>query len=1196
MSARRLEWPLLAPALLALASCAPPGGPDDGDIAAPVAELPSAPPAPPTARLTKPIVLHAKHATVHGRNARYEVGGGKDNIGFWTNAKDWVSWDFELASGSTFLVEIVYACPRGTDGTTYTVALGGKELTGKVEVTGSWTAFVTERLGVLGVNEPGQYTLSVTPVTKPGMAVMNLQSITLRPGRWERGLVAWWRFDEGWGEATTDALTETRDTVRFARWVRGSRETGLKFNGLSSSVTRAADRAPRLRKAFSIEAWAKLRGPPEGWCPIVNQHQYPLGYFFGLDGAGELGLHLAVGGRWLACTSSVRLLPNRWTHVAATFDERSGIAVYVNGSETGRLEVEGETVPAEEVDLLLGRHNHLPWSFNGALDEVRIFDRALEPEEIRRHYAAEKAEMGPLQRIVLKGVRPDRQTARAYERVTIEVDLEATYDNPFDASDVGVEAIVTTPSLRALKAPGFIYQPFERQLLEVEEELPDREWDEDGYADGVAPQLVFKEKLEPTGPPRWQVRLSFSEPGTHLVRVAAWDQTGRAMSDPLRIDVLPADAPDEPAPPEGPTVREQTGNPTYVPGIICRHGTDCRYFITDGGETFFPIGANVCWGGERGTFSYDEWLPRYARQGCNYFRVWLSPFWTTFAMNTAESGFDAIDLGNAWRLDHVLESAERLGLRAMLCIDSFNILRSTTWLHGRYEESPYARERGGPLRKPSDYFTHPRSLKAYRNRLRYLVARYGYSPGVFAWEFWNEVDIIDDYDSKAVARWHAEMARYLQQTDPWRHLITTSFAVPKGDRAVTALSELDFTQTHSYTAKDMAKDLGAQADARDIPGDRPHFFGEFGISASGEETARLDPTGIHLHNALYSCVGQGRAGTPMTWWWDLYVHENDLYAVFGSFARWVEGFDFVREKARRAELRVVCDQLVSERASVLEPVKGTWESAAFNRPLVARVDREGIMTFGTTPSDVLHGLGFHRKLHNPVTFELDVPGPTTFGIDVKGVSGYGDGILRISLDGKLVVEKEFRVPEGSKEEVITEYNGVYAIDLPEGRHKVEVANTGKDWISVAGYEVPWLKSVRLLDERLRAYGVAGEDTVLVWIQNSGHTWQRVGPQPSKTLRSRAAERSESGAASKIAVPTTSSVRGARLTVLGLAPGRWSVEHWDTRAGRVTKTEDATVVGDGELTVALPEVAWDAALRLHLEEPAATGRDEADDQE
>jgi hypothetical protein len=1165
---------LLAPALLALASCVPPVGPGEEDIAAPMAARASAPPRPTGPRLTKPIVLHAKDATVHGRNARYEVGGGKDNIGYWTNAKDWVSWDFKIEGGATFLVEIVYACARNNHGSTYTIALGEKQITGKVEETGSWTVFVTERLGVLGVNEAGSYTLSVTPVTKPRGAVMNLQSITLRPGRWERGLVACWPFDEGRGEVTTDSLTETQDIVRSARWVRGSREGGLKFNGLSSSVTRAAYNAPRLRKAFSIEAWAKLRGPPEGWCPIVNQHQYPLGYFFGLDGAGELGLHLAVGGRWRACTSNVRLPPNRWTHVAATFDEKGGIAVYVNGSETGRLAVEGETVPAEDVDLLVGGHNHLPWSFNGVLDEVRIFDRALEPEEVRRHYADDKAEMGPLRKIVLKGVRPDRKTARPYERVTLEVDLEATYDNPFDASDVGVEATVTTPTLRALKVPGFFYRPFERRLAEVDEDFPVDEESEESYGEDYRPQLVIKEELEPKGPPRWQVRLSFSEPGTHLVRVAAWDQTGKVMSEPLRIDILPADAPEEPDPAEGPTVREQTGNPTYVPGIICRHGTDCRYFITDGGETFFPIGANVCWGGERGTYSYDEWLPRYARQGCNYFRVWLSPFWTTFAMNTAESGFDAIDLANAWRLDHVLESAERLGLRAMICIDSFNILRSTTWLHGRFEESPYTSKRGGPLRKPGDYFTHPRSLEAYRNRLRYLVARYGYSDCVFAWEFWNEVDIIDEYDTKTIAKWHSDMARYLRETDPWRHLIATSFASPKGDRAVNALEELDFTQTHSYTARDMAKDLGAQAGAREIPPDRPHFFGEFGISASGEETARLDPTGIHIHNALYSSVGQLRAGTPMTWWWDLYVHEKDLYAVFGAFARWVEGFDFVRQKARRAELRVVCDELLSEQPSVLEPVKGTWETAVFNRRLTARVDREGVMTFGTTPSDVLHGLGFHRRLHNPVTFELDVPEPTRFGVDVKGLSGFGDGILRISLDGKLALEKEFRVPEGSKDEVITDYNGVYTIDLPEGRHKVEVANTGKDWISVAGYEVPWLKSVRLLDERLRAYGIAGESAALVWVQNSEHTWQRATAKDYKP----------------------SSISGARLTVPGLAPGRWSVEHWDTREGKVTRTEEAVATDDGELTIALPEVTWDAALRLHLEEATATRLDEVDAQE
>ena len=39
----------------------------------------------------------------------------------------------------------------------------------------------------------------------------------------------------------------------------------------------------------------------------------------------------------------------------------------------------------------------------------------------------------------------------------------------------------------------------------------------------------------------------------------------------------------------------------------------------------------------------------------------------------------------------------------------------------------------------SDFFTDVRAKADYKNRLRYLVARYGYSTSVFAWEFFNEV-------------------------------------------------------------------------------------------------------------------------------------------------------------------------------------------------------------------------------------------------------------------------------------------------------------------------------------------------------------------------------------------------------------------------------------------------------------------------
>lgn len=1072
------------------------------------APSPAPPPAPEAA---KAIRLHAKQATVHGTTARYEFRSDRDNIGFWLNINDWVSWDFTLEEAGTFLVEITLASPSSSDGSEYSVTIGDHTFTSVVESTGGWGKFVTRRLGIIELATTGPYTVAVKPITKPKGAVMNLQAITLRPGNWERGLVAWWQFDGEQGTGAVDTLLELQDTVAHARRVPGAWKTGMRFNGLSSAVIREAAKAPRLARALTIEAWVKLCAEPDGWSPIANQHQYPLGYFFGLDGAGDLGLHIASGGKWLACTSARRLPAKRWTHVAAAFDGEQGIAVYVDGEPAGRLDAAGPIAPADGVDLLLGKHNHLPWSFDGVLDEVRIFNRALPPDDVRRHCAEGRARLRPPDPIAIAAVRPDHTATRVHQRVTLDVDLRATWDNPFDAEDVSLYAVVAAPSLRVFRVPGFLYQPFARRL-------------EEG-----------KEVLEATGPPRWQIRLSCTEAGPHHIRVGATDRTGTTISDPVAIHASPAD----------------------VPGRIRRAPAHPAYFATDRGEAFFPIGANVCWAGPQGTRDYDRWLALLDDNGANFFRVWLSPFWTTCAMNTLESGFDAIDLGNAWRFDHVLETAERRGLRVMPCIDSFNILRSTERSPGNFEEAPTIRAHGGPLLKPRDYFTHPRSLRAYRNRLRYLVARYAYSPSIFAWELWNEVNIVDDYDSATVAAWHAQMARTLRSLDPWHHLITTSHAGPAGDPAVDSLPEIDFVQSHSYGDKDMAQALGDHRLNKKAPHGRPHLHGEFGIAGKGEDTAKADPTGIHLHNALYACIGQGQAGTPMTWWWDSYLEPQKLFGLFAPFARWIAGFDFVAQNARPADVQVVVPDLILAEPAAFKPVGGTWDPADFNTPRTAAVDREGLMTHDGPISDVLHGLGFHKALHNPVTFQLDVPKATTFGVEVKGVSGHGDGRLQIHLDGKLALEKPFPVPEGNTAETLRQYNGVYSIDLPAGKHTVKVGNVGEDWVSVTTYKIPWLTATRRVDDPLRANGVVGESQALLWVQNRLNAW--------------------SLATAKNHTPRT--VGGARLCVLGLAPGRWTIERWDPQKGEPLGTQEATVGEDSKLTFPLPQITWDAAFRL-----------------
>lgn len=129
------------------------------------------------------LALPASEATIHGHTARYETGGGKDNIGFWTNADDFVSWDAALKTPGTYAVEITYACDNASGGSTFALTAGDQKLSGKVEPTGGWASFVTKKLGTLKVEKPGTQTFTVKPNTKPGLGVMNLKVVTLKPAK-----------------------------------------------------------------------------------------------------------------------------------------------------------------------------------------------------------------------------------------------------------------------------------------------------------------------------------------------------------------------------------------------------------------------------------------------------------------------------------------------------------------------------------------------------------------------------------------------------------------------------------------------------------------------------------------------------------------------------------------------------------------------------------------------------------------------------------------------------------------------------------------------------------------------------------------------------------------------------------------------------------------------------------------------------
>jgi hypothetical protein len=124
------------------------------------------------------VLLHAEVADLHGTTIKYETGGGKDNLGFWTNAADFASWRLAVEKGGEFDVSLTWACEDGYEGSEFVLAVADQQLTGKVAATGDWANFQTMNLGTIKLGV-GTHHLTVKAKAVPKRAVMNLQSITL---------------------------------------------------------------------------------------------------------------------------------------------------------------------------------------------------------------------------------------------------------------------------------------------------------------------------------------------------------------------------------------------------------------------------------------------------------------------------------------------------------------------------------------------------------------------------------------------------------------------------------------------------------------------------------------------------------------------------------------------------------------------------------------------------------------------------------------------------------------------------------------------------------------------------------------------------------------------------------------------------------------------------------------------------------
>ena len=128
------------------------------------------------------VTFLAIDAEVIARRAKLErKGQNPHNIGYWTDVRDYVQWGVVLDKPGRYEVALEYSAAPNSGGSRFAIEVLGQSIESEIEATASFLDFKTITLGTVEVPKAGAGLVVVRPLTKPGVAVMDLRKIVLRP-------------------------------------------------------------------------------------------------------------------------------------------------------------------------------------------------------------------------------------------------------------------------------------------------------------------------------------------------------------------------------------------------------------------------------------------------------------------------------------------------------------------------------------------------------------------------------------------------------------------------------------------------------------------------------------------------------------------------------------------------------------------------------------------------------------------------------------------------------------------------------------------------------------------------------------------------------------------------------------------------------------------------------------------------------
>jgi len=224
------------------------------------------------------------------------------------------------------------------------------------------------------MNKHSSFTLLVMVVIMTGGAYADIND----------GLIGWWMLDEGTGTTVADSSGAGHDGFfvdSTPEWVPGMYGKALKFDG-TDKVEIPDHQDFHLTDSMSVALWMQPEAEQTNSAKLfikqkTGQYPYSLQY----DDTAQ-GLFATINASTRYDTAPhIPNFPGEWAHMCFTFDG-SILILYKDGEEVASVGTTGQ-LQQNDLSLSIGCRLDYDQNFNGIIDDVRLFNRALTPEEIK---------------------------------------------------------------------------------------------------------------------------------------------------------------------------------------------------------------------------------------------------------------------------------------------------------------------------------------------------------------------------------------------------------------------------------------------------------------------------------------------------------------------------------------------------------------------------------------------------------------------------------------------------------------------------------------------------------------------------------------------------------------------------------------------------------------------------------------------